>query len=89
MGAGISGLLVAVGAAVALAVHATVFGFNVHLVGVILMVAGGMGLLTVLAAWGSGRPLNPAEPGRRGGALGVHAGDDRQELMPEQAQAAV
>jgi len=57
MGLGISGLLVIVGAAVALLVRGTAMGLNFTMVGVIVMVAGGMGVLTILAAWGAGRSV--------------------------------
>ena len=55
-GAGIT--LIAAGAILRFAVATTVtHGLNVHVVGVILMLAGALGLLLTLLVWG---PLNPA-----------------------------
>ncbi len=49
MGIGISVLLLAVGAVLTWAVNASVQGVDLDVVGVILMVAGGIGLLWALA----------------------------------------
>ncbi len=48
MGIGVSILLLAVGAILAFAVHATVAGVDIHVVGWILMGAGVLGLLVSL-----------------------------------------
>jgi len=45
MGIGVSVLLLAVGAILAFAVHASVAGVDIHVVGWILMAAGALGLL--------------------------------------------
>ena len=48
MGLGTSLLLIAVGAVLRFAVSVTTNGFNIHTVGVILMIVGGVGLLLSL-----------------------------------------
>ena len=45
MGIGVSVFLLAVGAVLAFAVHATVAGLDIHVVGWILMAAGAVGLI--------------------------------------------
>lgn len=54
MGIGVSVLLIAAGAVMAFAVHVTSSGFNLNTIGVILMVVGGIGLLTALMIGGFG-----------------------------------
>ena len=49
MGIGVSVFLVAVGAILAFAVNATVPNANLDMIGMILMIAGGLGLLVSLA----------------------------------------
>jgi hypothetical protein len=49
MGIGLSVFLIAVGAILRFAVHASVNGITIHTVGVILMIAGGLGLALTLA----------------------------------------
>jgi hypothetical protein len=49
MGIGVSVFLIAVGAVLAFAVHAAVNGVNIHTVGIILMIAGAIGLVVSLA----------------------------------------
>jgi hypothetical protein len=53
MGIGVSLLLIAVGAVMAFAVHVTGHGFNVHTVGIILLVVGAIGILLSLIFWSS------------------------------------
>ena len=48
MGIGVSILLMAVGAILAFAVHVYGHGFDINTIGVILMVVGGIGLLTAI-----------------------------------------
>ncbi|MDQ1487315.1 MAG: hypothetical protein QOJ62_3008 [Actinomycetota bacterium] len=48
MGIGVSVFLIAVGAILTFAVHATVTGVGLHTVGIILMIAGAIGLLVTL-----------------------------------------
>ncbi len=51
MGIGFSIFLVAVGAILAFAVHATVAGLDIHVVGWILMAAGALGLILTMAVF--------------------------------------
>jgi hypothetical protein len=53
MGVAMSLLLVAAGAIMRFAVSVTSTGFNIHMIGVILMIVGGVGFLTSLAFWSS------------------------------------
>jgi hypothetical protein len=51
MGIGFSIFLLAVGAILAFAVHATVAGVDIHVVGWILMAAGALGLVLTMAVF--------------------------------------
>ncbi|MDX6255986.1 MAG: hypothetical protein QOJ11_2320 [Frankiales bacterium] len=63
MGIGVSVFLIAVGAVLAFAVNAAVPNVDLVLVGVILMVAGAIGLLMSLAVWGPRRrAVPPVDP---------------------------
>ncbi len=53
MGTGVSLILIAAGAILTWAVTATASGFNIHTVGVILMVVGAVGLVLSLIFWSS------------------------------------
>ncbi len=53
MGTGVSLLLIAAGAILTWAVSATVSGLNIHVVGVILLVVGIVGLMLSLVFWSS------------------------------------
>ena len=53
MGIGASLLLIAVGAVLAFAVHVTGPGFNIHTVGIILLVVGAVGALISMIFWSS------------------------------------
>ena len=53
MGLGTSLLLIAVGAILRFAVSVSTSGFNIHSIGVILMIVGGVGLLLSLIFWSS------------------------------------
>lgn len=70
MGVGTSLLLIAVGAVLRFAVSVTTSGFNLHSIGVILMVVGVVGLLISLFFWGSwggfGRERRVSPDGRGG-----------------------
>ncbi len=55
MGIGVSVFLIAVGAILTFAVNASTPGANLDVVGIILMIAGGLGLLVSLAFASSGR----------------------------------
>ena len=67
MGIGVSLLLIAVGAVLAFAVHVTTSGFNIHTVGIILLVVGAIGALLSMifwSSWGGRRPAR-SDNGRR------------------------
>ena len=51
MGIGAGLLIFAVGAIMRFAITATTRGFNIHTVGIILMIVGGIGFLLTLAFW--------------------------------------
>jgi hypothetical protein len=53
MGIGVSLLLIAVGAVLAFAVHVSGNGFNVHTIGIILLVVGAIGALASMVFWSS------------------------------------
>jgi hypothetical protein len=53
MGIGVSLILIAAGAILTFAVHASSSTFNLHTVGVILMVVGAIGAVTSLIFWSS------------------------------------
>jgi hypothetical protein len=53
MGIGVSIILIAVGAVLAFAVHASTSGFNIHTVGWILLAVGALGVLLSLIFWSS------------------------------------
>jgi hypothetical protein len=53
MGMGVSLVLVAVGAVLAFAVHVTGNGFNIHTIGIILLVVGAIGALMSMIFWSS------------------------------------
>lgn len=60
-GIGISVILLAVGAVLDFAVTVSPYqhGFNIHAVGAILMIVGGVGLILSLALWGFGGWYGP------------------------------
>jgi hypothetical protein len=53
MGIGTSIVLIAVGAILRFAVTVTTTGFNIHTIGVILMIAGAVGLVLSIVFWSS------------------------------------
>ena len=53
MGIGVSIILIAVGAVLAFAVHASTSGFNIHTIGWILLAVGALGILLSLVFWSS------------------------------------
>ena len=53
MGVAFSLILIAAGAIMRFAVKVTSTGFDLHMIGVILMIVGGLGFLTSLAFWSS------------------------------------
>ena len=74
MGTGTSLFLIAVGAVLRFAVSVTTSGFNIHTIGVILMIVGAVGLVLSLFFWstwggfggGSGRERRVSSDGRGG-----------------------
>jgi Domain of unknown function (DUF6458) len=56
MGIGVSIFLLAVGAILTFAVNVSASGFNLDTVGIILMLAGALGLLLTLVFWSSFSP---------------------------------
>jgi uncharacterized membrane protein YhaH (DUF805 family) len=63
MAVGTSLVLVAVGAVLRFAVSVSIHGFNVHTIGVILMIVGGVGLLVSLLWMTMRRDRAVARPG--------------------------
>jgi len=57
MGIGASIFLIAVGAILTFAVHATVSGLDLSTIGVILMIVGGIGLVTTMLVFGGANRL--------------------------------
>ncbi len=53
MGIGVSLILIAAGAVLAFAVHASSGTFNVHTIGIILLVVGAIGLVISMMFWSS------------------------------------
>lgn len=53
MGIGVSLLLIAAGAVLTFAVHVSGHGFNVHTIGIILLIVGAIGALLSLIFWSS------------------------------------
>lgn len=51
MGIGVSLILIAVGAILTWAVHASLSGVSIHTIGVILMIVGAVGLILSLMFW--------------------------------------
>jgi Domain of unknown function (DUF6458) len=73
MGIGVGIFLIAVGAVLAFAIHVTnTSGIDLHTIGVILMVVGGLGVLLSLVFWSSW-----AGPGYRTGGRTTTTVDDR------------
>ena len=70
MGIGVSIFLIAVGAILTFAVHATLSGVSIQTIGIILMVVGALGLAVTLLVWGPRR-------GARAGVVEERVYDDR------------
>ena len=71
MGIGVSIFLIAVGAILTFAVHASMNGVSIQTVGVILMIVGAIGLLVTMLIWG------PRRGAARGGVVEERVYDDR------------
>jgi hypothetical protein len=69
MGIGASIFLIAVGAVLTFAVHASLNGVSIQTIGIILMAVGGLGLIVTLLIWAPRR--------RAGGVVEEHVYDDR------------
>jgi hypothetical protein len=63
---GVSLFLLVVGAILTFAVKVSVSGFNINTVGIILMLAGALGLLLSLLFWSSSSPWSRRRTGARG-----------------------
>jgi len=72
MGIGVGIFLIAVGAVLAFAIHVTTSGVDLHTIGIILMVVGGLGVLVSLVFWSSW-----GGPGYRRGPTTTTTIDDR------------
>jgi hypothetical protein len=73
MGIGVGIFLIAVGAVLAFAIHVTnTSGIDLHTIGIILMVVGGLGVLLSLVFWSTW-----AGPGYRRGGTTTTTVDDR------------
>src|SRR3954466_54383 len=70
MGIGVSIFLIALGAILTFAVHASLSGVSIGTIGVILMIAGALGLIVTLLVWGPRR-------GARGATVEERVYDDR------------
>ena len=53
MGIGVSLVLIAVGAVLAFAVHVSGHGFNIHTIGIILLIVGAIGAVLSMIFWSS------------------------------------
>lgn len=63
MALGTSLILIAIGAVLRFAVSVTTHGFNIHTIGVILIIVGAVGLLVSLLYMGMSRGRTAARPG--------------------------
>jgi hypothetical protein len=70
MGIGVSIFLIALGAILTFAVHTSFSGVSIATIGVILMIAGALGLIVTLLVWGPRRNA-------RGGVVEERVYDDR------------
>ena len=70
MGIGVSIFLIAVGAILTFAVDASLSGVSIQTVGIILMIAGALGLMVTLLVWGPRRST-------RSGVVEERVVDDR------------
>ena len=71
MGIGVSIFLIAIGAILTFAIHATLSGVSIQTIGVILMVVGVIGLLMTMFIFG------PRRSARTGGVVEERVYDDR------------
>ena len=66
MGIGVSIFLIALGAILTFATDVSVSGLDLDVVGVVLMLAGALGLVMTLVVWGPRRRVARGERGDRG-----------------------
>jgi hypothetical protein len=83
MGIGVAVFLIAVGAILTFAVHATASGFNIHTVGIILMIAGALGLVVTLTIFAPRRRATVVHERTVGGAPVGYPGAVTQERVTE------
>ncbi len=83
MGIGVSVFLIAVGAILTFAVHATATGFNIHTIGVILMIAGALGLVVTLTIFAPRRRATVVEERTVGQAPVAYPGSVTQQRVTE------
>lgn len=69
MGIGVSIFLIAVGAILTFAINAEVAGIDIDVVGLVLMIAGALGLLWTLLIWGPRRRAGTVVEQRRAGTV--------------------
>ena len=87
MGIGVGILLMAVGAILTFAVHVTTSGFNIHTVGVILMIAGALGLVVTLTIFAPRRRATTVQERTVSANPLVAGGAVTQERVVEQHDA--
>jgi hypothetical protein len=83
MGIGAAVFLIAVGAILTFAVHASASGFNIHTVGVILMIAGALGLVVTLTVFAPRRRATVVQERTVGGTPVGYPGTITQERVTE------
>ena len=87
MGIGVGILLMAVGAILTFAVHVTTSGFNIHTVGVILMIAGALGLVVTMTIFAPRRRATTVQERTVSQAPVAPGGTITQERVVEQRDA--
>lgn len=81
MGIGVSVFLIAVGAILTFAVHASVTGIGLHTVGIILMIAGALGLLVTLTIFAPRRRATVVDDRAVAGPLGGEPRETRERVV--------
>jgi len=85
MGIGVGIVLIAIGAVLTFAVHATFSGIDVQTVGVILMIAGALGLLLDLVFFMPRRRSVTATQTTNGGPVDPYAGGTSRTVYEERS----
>lgn len=83
MGIGFSIFLLAIGAVLAFAVHATVAGLDIHVVGWILMAAGALGLILTMVVFAPRRRTLVQTVTSDGPIAGSTTATPQQVVQPE------